>query len=146
MDTIEEVASQDRLLAIIVRHDFVCQGIRFFTPPDFSQQLAYMKRPLGYKIEPHVHNLLRREVVHTQETLFVRRGRIRIDFYDDDRNQVSSRTVETGDVVLLVSGGHGFEMLEESEMIEVKQGPFAGDEDKVRFEPVGRQSSSLERE
>jgi hypothetical protein len=133
---VEKITDKGSILGIIVSRDFSKSGIEFFTPDDFSQQLAYMKRPAGYEIVPHVHRLVRREVLYTQETLFIRRGKVRIHFFSEDRKPVCTRDVGTGDVILLVGGGHGFEMLEESEIIEVKQGPHAGDDDKVRFEPV----------
>ncbi|HHZ65727.1 MAG TPA: hypothetical protein EYN51_09585 [Flavobacteriales bacterium] len=125
------------LLAIIVYRNFKKDGIEFFTPDDFSQQLAYMNRPAGYVIDPHVHNVVRREVNLTQEVLFIKSGKVRVDFYDDNKNYLESRILESGDVILLAAGGHGFEMLEPTEMIEVKQGPYAGDQDKVRFDPIG---------
>lgn len=131
---IEQVFFQEELLAIIIRANYKKEGIAFFTPGDFSQQLGYMNRPRGYIIDPHVHNLVERKVTLTQEVLFVKTGKVRIDFYNDERIYQESRIVETGDVVLLASGGHGFEMLESTEMIEVKQGPYCGDEDKVRFD------------
>jgi hypothetical protein len=137
MGMMEQIEAEGKLLAIILSSRFSKSGIEFFTPHDFSQQLAYMKRPAGYRIDPHVHKLVRRQVLHTQETLFIRRGRVRVHFFSEDRKPVCTRDVGTGDVILLVSGGHGFEMLEESEIIEVKQGPYAGDDDKVRFEPAG---------
>ena len=123
-------------MAIIINSSFNKNGIEFFTPDDFSQQLAYMKRPQGYIIDPHVHNLVERSVSLTQEVLFVKSGKIRVDFYDDLKNYLESAIIQTGDVILLAAGGHGFEMLEESEMIEVKQGPYCGEKDKVRFEPT----------
>ena len=133
---IENISHQGKLLAIIIRNNFRKDGIEFFTPGDFSQQLGYMKRDLGYKIPPHTHNPVVREVIWTQEVLFVKSGKIRVDFYSDEQHYLESYIIETGDVILLAQGGHGFEMLEESEMIEVKQGPYCGDQDKTRFEPV----------
>lgn len=133
---IEHVLDKEQLLAIIIREGFNEPGIHFLTPGDFSQQLAYMQHPAGKMIEPHVHNPVQREVFYTQEVLFLKRGRLQIDFYDDDRNYLESRILEAGDVVLLASGGHGFQALEEIEMIEVKQGPYAGDADKTRFSGV----------
>lgn len=130
---IEQVFHNNALIAVIIRHDFCKPGIHFFTPDDFSQQLAYMNHPAGRVIPPHVHNSVQREVFYTQEVLFLRRGKLRADFYDDDRNYLESRILEAGDVILLASGGHGFEALEEIEMIEVKQGPYAGEADKTRF-------------
>lgn len=124
------------LLAIILSHEFSRPGIHFFTPPHLSQQLAYMSHPAGKVIEPHVHNPVAREVHFTQEVLFLKRGRLRVDFYDVERRYLTSRVLGAGDVILLASGGHGFEVLEELEMVEVKQGPYTGDADKTRF--VGR--------
>ncbi len=123
-------------LAIIVRASFRRDGIEFFTPNSHTQQLGYMNRPAGHVIPPHVHNPVAREAHYTKEVLFVRNGRLRVDFYDDERNYIESTVLEAGDVVLLAFGGHGFEMLEPTEIIEVKQGPYVGDHDKTRFEPV----------
>lgn len=123
------------LLAIIVRHDYDKQGISFFTPDDFSQQLAYMHHPAGHVILPHVHNEVRREVLYTKEVLVIKKGKMRCDFYSDNHEYLKSEVVGTGDVILLANGGHGFECLEETEMFEIKQGPYAGDADKTRFEP-----------
>lgn len=130
---IERIVSNDCLFAVIIRSGFCEPGIHFLTPNDFSQQLAYMKHPAGKVIEPHVHNLVPREVHYTQEVLFIRKGRLHVDFYDNDQHYLESRVLEPGDVILLAGGGHGFEALEELEMFEVKQGPYAGDHDKTRF-------------
>lgn len=132
----ETVRNLDQTIAIIIRAHYRAEGIQFFTSDVFSQQLAYMNRPEGYVIEPHVHNPVQRDVIWTQEVLFVRSGKMRVDFYTDGRYYLESRVVSTGDVVMLVAGGHGFEMLEPTELIEVKQGPYSGDQDKTRFEPV----------
>jgi len=132
---IEEVTDRNELLALIVRGTAPFPpGVSFFTPPEFSQQLGVIRQPTGHTIEPHLHNAVLREVKVTQEALILRRGRLRVDFYRTDRSYVESRVLEAGDVILLCSGGHGFEVLEEVEMVEVKQGPYIADRDKVRFE------------
>ena len=133
---IERIVHDGRELALIVRRDFHGEAIEFFTPGSYSQQLGYMNRPAGYRIAPHVHNPVRREVEYTKEVLVIRSGRLRVDFYADDRRYLESAILMAGDVILLAFGGHGFEMLEPTEIIEVKQGPYCGDEDKTRFEPV----------
>ena len=133
---IEEIRFTKSLLALILRANYRDEGICFFTPDDFSQQLGYMNRPQGYIIPPHVHNPVPREVQFTKEVLFIKSGRVRVDFYDDDQNYLESRILNQGDVILLAFGGHGFEMLEPTEMIEVKQGPYAGEADKTRFKPI----------
>lgn len=133
----EEVAGPDgELLALIVRREFDESGIHFFTPPELSQQLAYMRHPAGKVIDAHVHNPVERKVTMTQEVLFIRRGVLRVDFYDAACEYLESRLLRSGDVILLVSGGHGFEAVEEVEMIEVKQGPYAGDGDKSTIAAV----------
>lgn len=130
---IDRIEHNEELLAVIIRRDFCKPGIHFFTPDDFSQQLAYMNHPAGKVIDPHVHNPVPREVHFTQEVLLLKRGRLRVDFFDQEQNYLESRILEAGDVILLAAGGHGFEALEEIEMIEVKQGPYAGEMDKTRF-------------
>ena len=134
----EQILRNGTILAIIIRSNFTEPGIRFFTPDDFSQQLAYMRHPAGKVIDPHVHNPVPREVHFTQEVLFLRSGRLLVDFFDDDRTYLESRILEAGDVILLAAGGHGFEALEEIEMIEVKQGPYAGEHDKTRFDAIDK--------
>ena len=134
--SVEQITHDSNLLAIIVYSNYTKDGIEFFTPDDFSQQLAYMNRPEGYRIAPHVHNEVSRQVTNTLEALFIRKGRVKIDFYSDDKEFVCERILETGDVILLSSGGHGFTMLEQTELIEVKQGPYAGDLDKTRFDGI----------
>ncbi len=133
---IETVNFESSTLAIILRHSYKKEGIEFFTPDDFSQQLAYMNRPTGYIIPPHVHNPIRREVQYTKEVLFIKSGKVRVDFYTDLQVYVASRMLDAGDVILLAFGGHGFQILESAEIIEVKQGPYAGDHDKTRFSPI----------
>ncbi len=133
---IEKIIHENQLLAIIIGNSFKQEGIAFFTDDNFSQQLGYMNRPKGYIIEPHRHNLVSREVVQTQEVLFVKSGKLRVDFYNDSQKYIESRILNQGDVILLAAGGHGFEMIEPSELIEVKQGPYIGEKDKVRFEPA----------
>ena len=140
---IENIIHDGRTLAILLRSTYQDQGIKFFTSNEFSQQLAYMHRPQGYVIQPHVHNSVPREVQFTKEALFIKSGKVRVDFYDDDQNYLESRILNHGDVILLAFGGHGFEMLEGSEMIEVKQGPYAGESDKTRFAGISREQARV---
>jgi mannose-6-phosphate isomerase-like protein (cupin superfamily) len=130
---IEQITSNQVIIAIIVRNNFSKEGIHFFTPNDFSQQLAYMSHPCGKQIQPHIHNPVSRTVLYTNEVLFIKKGKLRVDFYDSEKFYLESRVLSAGDVILLASGGHGFQVLEPVEMFEVKQGPYAGDQDKTRF-------------
>ena len=137
---VERIVHNGELFAIIIRQGFDKPGVHFFTPDEFSQQLAYMRHPAGKEIPPHVHNAVRREVHLTLEVLFIKEGRLRVDFYDNDRNYLESHVLGAGDVILLSKGGHGFEVLEDIVMYEVKQGPYSGDKDKTRFEVPPRRS------
>jgi mannose-6-phosphate isomerase-like protein (cupin superfamily) len=130
---VENITYHNQLLALIISNKFNEPGIHFFTPNELSQQLAYMRHPVGQVIQPHVHNPVTREVQYTQEVLFIKKGKLRVDFYNNQQQYLESRILEAGDVILLVTGGHGFEVLEEIEMIEVKQGPYVGEQDKTRF-------------
>jgi hypothetical protein len=131
---IEKVEKNKKIYAIIIRADYSKEGIEFFTPNEFSQQLAYMKRPKGYNISPHLHLNTNKNIQNTQEVLLIRSGKVRVDFYEPDKKYFLSKILTKGDVILLAFGGHGFEILEESEIIEVKQGPYEEAKDKERFE------------
>ena len=145
MPDIEKIMKKERLLGLIIRSSHTGEGVDFITPDEYSQQVAYMHHPSGKVIGAHVHNPVHRNVVATQEVLFIRKGKLRVDFYDDYEDYQESRILEAGDVILLVSGGHGFEVIEEVEMGEVKQGPYSGDRDKKRFEGIsGPQARGME--
>lgn len=134
---VEQVFAGEKLLAIIVRSGYSEPGVNFFTPANLSQQVAFIRHPAGRAIEPHIHNPVPREVLYTQEVLVIRKGSLRVNFYDDNRVYLESRILAAGDFILLAEGGHGFEVLDELEMIEVKQGPYAGVDDKTRFPKTG---------
>ena len=133
MGQVEEVKKKNKLLAMIIRNNYECEGVDFITPNEYSQQVAYMHHPTGKTIDAHVHNMVHRNVVLTQEVLFIKKGILRVDFYDEYEDYLESRELLAGDVILLISGGHGFKVIEEVEMIEVKQGPYSGEQDKKRF-------------
>jgi mannose-6-phosphate isomerase-like protein (cupin superfamily) len=143
-ETVERIEHEGEMLALIVRNEYSAPGVNFFTPNELSQQLAHMQHPAGKAISAHVHNPVHRTVAYTQETLFIKRGRLRVDFFGSDQVYLESRELKAGDVILLIKGGHGFEVLEDLEMIEVKQGPYAGENDKTCFEgrfPTGIRQS-----
>lgn len=131
-----QITSNGNVLALILPADFRQDGIHFLTPDEFPQQLAYMKYPEGKVIKPHGHIPIAREVLLAQEVLLIKRGKLRVDFYTCQQEYLESYILKAGDVILLAQGAHGFQVLEEVEMIEVKQGPYVGDHDKTRFSPV----------
>ena len=96
---IEYIFEDEKLLAIILRTNYEKKGIDFFTPSDFSQQLGYMNRCKGYRIQPHIHNEVERTINYTQEVLFIKRGVVRVDFYRADNTYLKSNVLNTGDVI-----------------------------------------------
>ena len=131
---IETIKHGDELLAIIVRKDYQRDGISFITPNDFTLQLGYMHHPSKHKIKPHMHQPVQRETIGTQEVLIIQKGVLRIDFYSSSKDYLESRELSSGDVILLISAGHGMTVLEPVSMIEVKNGPYRPEQDKEKFE------------
>jgi len=132
----EDIVIDGCLCAIIIKSGYDESGIQFFTANEMSQQLASMSYKPGKIIPAHTHQAVRREVLNTQEALFIRRGKLRVDFYTADQEYRLSRVIQKGDVILLIAGGHGFEVIEDVNVVEVKQGPYAGDRDKLVFSTV----------
>lgn len=135
---VERVERQGKTFALIVRSSFDKEGVSFVTDDESPLQLGVLKHPRGFTIKPHVHKPASKTVTSIQEVLHVQYGKVRVGFHDDEGVQVASAVLAGGDTVLLISGGHGFEMLEDCKMIEVKQGPYEGVEhDKKRLEVGG---------
>ncbi len=124
-------------LAIIVGTETRPPGISFVTDNDSVHQLGLLSWPKGHVIDAHVHNPLERTIDSTQEVLFIRSGSVRVDLYGNDQTYQTSRVLMAGDVIFLASGGHGFEILEDADIVEVKQGPYLGEGEKTRFVPSG---------
>ena len=131
---IDRVEHQGELIALIIKRSHEPDGLEFYTEDDSGFQLGAMSWPKGKDITPHIHNEVERTIYRTQETIILQRGSVRLDLYDDHQKFLESRVLEAGDIVFLASGGHGFTMLEDSTMVEVKQGPYCGDADKTRFD------------
>ena len=141
----ETVEKNGVVYAFIIKNDFKDDGIKFITPPEYSQQLAYMHRPKDYQINAHFHNEVSRTVHITQEVLIIKKGKLRVDFYNKNKQYFVSHILTDGDIILLATGGHGFKMLEPTEIIEVKQGPYAGDLDKTLFQSVSDENVILQK-
>ena len=131
--SVEYIEYKEKNYATIIRNNFNEDGAHFFTKKDMPQQLGYMKYEKGKLIQPHIHKTIERKIYSTQEVLFLKKGRLKVDFYDEKHQCFLSKILFSGDVILLSSGGHGFEVLEDIEMIEVKQGPYLEEDDKIRF-------------
>lgn len=141
-EELEYLYHEGELYCILLRDSYVSNSISFFTPDSLSQQLGYLPHKKGNIIKPHRHNINKREILYTQEVLFIKKGCVRVNFYKDETTFVASEIIKDGDIILLCGGGHGFEILEDTVMIEVKQGPYVGVDDKVRFEGVEGKNDS----
>jgi hypothetical protein len=131
---IETIQWKDQIIALIVRAGYDVEGIKFLSPNEFSLQMGHMRRPAGYQVVPHTHNPVVRNTIGTQEVLFLKKGKIRIDFYTMEQEYVESRELVAGDLILLAGAGHGIDVLEEATIVEVKNGPYIEGADKGRFE------------
>jgi hypothetical protein len=129
----ERITHDGRELAYIIRATFPVDATTFLTPPEFKQQVGYVVYRAGGEVERHVHSPLERRLVGTSEVLLVKSGRCLVDIYSGDRELVATRELHPGDLMLMVDGGHGFRMLEDTVLLEIKQGPYTGIEEKERF-------------
>lgn len=133
---LEYFGPKENPMAIVIRSDYAVDGITFFSPSFFSQQIGLMTRPAGYKVLAHKHNFVERHINTTQEVLLIRSGECRINLYDDDNFLEHSVVLTNGDVILLAQGGHEIIMNKECAILEVKQGPYIEGEDKTHFIPA----------
>jgi hypothetical protein len=134
MMAIEYYGRIERPSAIVIRQEERIEGIQFFSPGDYSQQIGLMTRPAGYSVPAHVHNEVKRTITHTQEVLFIRKGKCLIKLIDENLKVTDTIFLFSGDTILLAHGGHQIEMLSECEILEVKQGPYAGENDKTHLD------------
>lgn len=133
---VEIIKNKEDILAIVIYSDYHKEGTNFFTPADFSQQLAFISRKKGDTIGAHTHKIIKRDVHVTQEALLIKSGKVKVNLYDASEQYIDYRELTSGDVILLASGGHGFEFLEETQMIEIKQGPYVSDDSKVKIKGI----------
>jgi len=130
---ISKIEHKGKLLAIIVRNNFKVDGLSFITDNDAILQMGLMKHPTGHKIIPHLHKPCFRTSSSTQEVIYLKSGKVKVDIYNSDKELITVCELEQGDWIILCDGGHGFEIIEEAVLVEVKNGPYAGDDDKEKF-------------
>lgn len=133
MENIEIISEGNNVFAIILRKEFDEPGAHFFTPNEFSQQLGMLTHKKGTSIKKHRHKLIKREIFQTQEVLLLLKGKLKIDLYNNEEKKLKSVILNPGDSILLAQGGHSVEILEDSKIIEIKQGPYSGLEEKEFF-------------
>ena len=134
---IEKVKYKKKLYALIVRGKYRNKkGISFFTPKEATQQFGYMKHKKNHLIMPHKHNKRLTKILITTEVIILFKGILRVDFYNNKKKYLFSNIINEKDIIMLVHGGHGFKVLKNVEMIEVKQGPYSLASDKTKFNKV----------
>ena len=134
---IEKILYKNKLFALIVRGKYRNKrGVNFFTSKSNTQQFGYMKHKKDYIIEPHRHNKRLTRILTTTEVILLLKGVLRVDFYENKKKYLFSKIIKEKDIIMLVHGGHGFKVLKNVEMIEVKQGPFSLSSDKTKFNKV----------
>ena len=126
----------NKQIALLIRSDFSSDTSKFFTDDSLPQQVGYIKHDKGHQVTAHIHSFSTREVLNIQETLIIRKGKLRVDLYSDTREYIESTVLNKGDVIILISGGHGVYFIEDSEIIEVKQGPYLPEDDKLFIKNV----------
>ena len=130
---IEKIEYEGSAFALILRHNHEQEGVTFFTSKDNPLQLGVFQHRQGTEIKPHIHRNLPRTISAVQEVLHIEYGEVEAKFYDTDGKNLGSVILNTGDTILLLSGGHGFNILKDSKILEIKQGPYYGADDKERF-------------
>jgi hypothetical protein len=133
MEFVEHIVFEGKPLAYIIRSEIAPKTTTFLTPSDFKQQVGFVVYPKGGEIQRHVHRPLERHLIGTSEVIVVRQGRCEIDIYSNQRQLVATEQLREGDILLMVDGGHGFRMLEDTVFVEIKQGPYTGLDEKERF-------------
>ena len=133
MGPVEQIIWKDKPLAYIIRAEMAPGKTTFLTPSELNLQVGFVVYPAGGEVARHLHRPVERHIVGTSEMLVVKEGRCQMDIYDDDRRLVTTRELRKGDIMLMVGGGHGFRMLEDTVLLEVKQGPYTGLDEKERF-------------
>lgn len=123
-----------KLMAQIVSAETTSSGITFLTSNHEQFQVGLLGWKSGHRIPAHSHREIPREIDRTSEVLFIRKGKVKMSLFTDEGDLLTNSTLSAGDIVTLFEGGHGFEILEDAEIVEIKQGPYLGEDEKYRFE------------
>jgi len=135
--SIIEIKYKKKLYAIIIKRErkFVKKGVDFVTSPKDLIQLGFLNHNKSYHINSHIHLKKPRIINYCTEVLLIEKGKVKITFYDSkNRNIKKDQILNKGDIIILFQGGHGFEILEKTQIIEVKQGPYVENKDKKIIE------------
>ena len=142
----EKIFYKKKLLALIVKGKYRNKkGITFFTPKESTQQFGYMRHKKEYIIKPHLHKKRLTKILYTTEIILILKGRLRVDFYNLKKKYLFSKIIKEKDIIMLVHGGHGFKVLKNVEMIEIKQGPYILSRDKIKFENIDEKKINIKK-
>ncbi len=133
MDHIEKIKIGKKLLALLIKANTKTDNTAFFTQPEANLQVGHVVYPKKTSIKRHIHKTIHRRLDRTEEVLIVKKGKCSIDIYDENKKLITTRELSEGDIIILVSGGHGFQILEDTVLLEIKQGPYTGVVEKERF-------------
>ena len=143
---IEKILHKKKLFALIVRNNFrKKRGINFFTDKFSTQQFGYMKHKKKHIIKPHLHKKRVTKISHTTEVILILKGKLRVDFYNSSKKYLLSKVIKEKDIIMLVHGGHGFKILNDVEMLEIKQGPYSLIKDKIKFEKIDEKKIKIKK-
>jgi|TARA_B110000090_G_C13240883_1_gene392458 hypothetical protein len=143
---IKEIIYKKKLYALIIKESYQKKkGISFFTKDDSNQQIGFMNHPKNYIIKPHKHQKRETKIYLTTEVIILQKGKLRVDFYDNKKKYLFSVVIKKHEIVMLVHGGHGFKVLEPVKMLEIKQGPFVSNKDKVKFDEIDEKKIKIKK-
>ena len=138
MNGVEIIKDGDLILSMIIRASVTPEKTTFITPDEFYQQAGFIVYEKGGYIKAHIHLPIERYLNGTPETLFVRKGKLLASIYNAKHECKGEFVLNTGDVIMLVNGGHGFTVLEDTILLEIKQGPYTGLVEKEHFYDPGK--------
>ena len=143
---IQKIFHKKKLFALIINKNFrKLKGVNFLTNPADTQQIGFMKHKTNHIILPHLHKKRLTKINFTTEVILLLKGILRVDFYDERKKYLFSKKINQGQIIMLVSGGHGFKVIKDVEMIEVKQGPYHSASDKVKFNKIDEKEIKIKK-
>ena len=143
---LKEIIHKNKLYALVIKETHQSKkGISFFTKNNANQQIGFMNHPKNYVINPHKHQKRETKIFITSEVIILQKGKLRVDFYDNKKRYLFSVVIKKNQIIMLVHGGHGFKTLEPVKMLEIKQGPFVSNKDKIKFDEIDEKKIKIKK-
>ena len=134
---VKDIIVDKKIVAKVFKYKNIkFKGIKFFTPSDLNMQIGSMSHSKNHIIKPHFHINRKKIIKQMSELLIIFSGQLKVYFYNKNKLRAKSVIINKKDMILLISGGHGFKVLKKLEMLEIKQGPFIGEKDKMKLEKL----------